>query len=114
MTVTLPTGPSGASLDEVTVRAVETLDISTLQAFWTQLTEAAARNPARLVVDLTDCRYLDAQAIRLLLDIHELLWVQRARLVLVGARPEVVRLLAIAGVLNVFTLERLVPEQVTG
>ena len=88
-----------------TVHVTDNLDVSTLHQFWARLQTAAAERPSRLVVDLSGCAYLDAQAIRLLLDVHQLLWVQEGRLILAGCRPETTRLLALAGVLKVFTLE---------
>ncbi len=97
---------------ELVLEVSDPLDISTLQQFWSDLRAAAARGPERLVVDLSQCPYLDAQAIRLLLDVHQLIWIQDGRLILRGAPPPVIRLLALAGVLNVFAVETALPEQV--
>lgn len=81
------------------------LDISTLARFREQLEAAAALRPARLVVDFAECRYLDAQAIRVLLDVHGWLWQRDGRLVLRGCNHDTSRLLALAGVRDVFTFE---------
>ena len=81
------------------------LDIATMPRFRQTLEEAVRTNPWRLVVDFAACRYLDAQAIRVLLDIHQELWCGDGRLVLRACNADVTRLLALAGVLNVFLLE---------
>jgi anti-anti-sigma factor len=81
------------------------LDISTLGRFREALEKAVSANPVRLVVDFSACRYLDAQAIRVLLDAHQQLWRLDSRLVLRACNPDTRRLLALAGVLNVFQLE---------
>lgn len=100
MTLMETTGPL-----EVVVPVPPDLDISTLHRFQDLLEEVQEGQPQRLVVDFADCRYLDAQAIRVLLDIHQQLWRRDGRLVLRGCNPETTRLLALAGVLNVFLHE---------
>lgn len=81
------------------------LDISMLPRFRDALEAALVDRPRRLVVDFGACRYLDAQAIRVLLDVHQALWQRDGRLVLRDCNADTTRLLALAGVLNVFLVE---------
>lgn len=106
-------GTLGLSLlPEVTLRVTEDLDISTLHALREQIGDALTLRPQRLIIDLHGCRYLDAQAITVLLDAHREMWRLEGRLVLRGCSPETLRLLAIAGVLSVFETEpRVVPTE---
>lgn len=111
MTVMATTSTCGQRCAQVVLQVTEALEAGSFQQFWSDLEAAAARRPERLVVDLSHCPYLDAQAIRLLLDIHQLIWTQDGRLVLLGARPPVIRLLELAGVLKVFIIENELAEQ---
>lgn len=113
MTVMATTSTYTQRCAQQVLQVTEALDAGSFQQFWSDLEAAAARRPERLVVDLSRCPYLDAQAIRLLLDIHQLIWIQDGRLVLRGARPPVTRLLELAGVTNVFVLENELAEQVS-
>lgn len=92
-------------LVEVVIPVPADLDISTLHGFEDRLREALAAQPTRLVVDFDECRYLDAQAIRVLLDVHQSLWRRDGRLVLRGCNADTMRLLTLAGVLDVFQVE---------
>lgn len=100
-----PTGPEPLQSEDVVVPIPADLDISTLGKFREALSEALSSRPSRLVVDFSACRYLDAQAIRVLLDAHQELWRRDGRLVLRACNADSTRLLALAGVLNVFQLE---------
>jgi anti-anti-sigma factor len=113
MMLTQPTS-SDLHTDQLTLEVTDPLDVSMLHQFWIELQDAAAHRPRRLVVDLSACVFLDAQAIRLLLDIHQLIWLQDGRLVLRGAQPAVTRLLGLAGVLKVFAFEDAAPLQAVG
>jgi anti-anti-sigma factor len=110
MTMLETAGPT-----ETVIAMPADLDISTLGRFREQLELAAADRPARLVIDFAACRYLDAQAILVLLDVHQQLWRADGRLVLRDCNPDTTRLLALAGVIDVFLLEhpRDVPKQET-
>lgn len=81
------------------------LDVSSLISLSEQLDDAMSLEPQRLVVDLSQCDYMDAQAIRVLLDGHRTMWLQGGRLLLRGVNPAALRLLSIAGVQDVFTFE---------
>lgn len=98
-----PTGQT--MLPEVELRLTDDLDISTLHLLREQMEDAISLRPHRLIIDLQACRYLDAQAITVLLEAHRGMWRIQGRLVLRGCSPETLRLLAIAGVLNVFETE---------
>jgi anti-anti-sigma factor len=60
--------------------------------------DAAALRPAHLVIDLTECEYLDATGIGLLLDIHRRTWQDGGRLSLRGMSPRLRRILELARV----------------
>jgi anti-anti-sigma factor len=62
------------------------------------LEDAVALRPAHLVIDLTDCEYLDATGIGLLLDVHRRVWQDGGRLSLRGMSPRLHRILEIARV----------------
>lgn len=81
------------------------LDIATLPRVRERLEDALTLRPEMLVVDLTDCPFLDAQAITLLLDVHRAAWRSGSRLVLRGCSSQCLRLLALAGVLDVFDID---------
>lgn len=84
---------------------VDSLDVSTLIRFSEQLEDAITLRPDRLVVDLAGCDYMDAQAIRVLMDTHRSLWLQGGRLTLRGVNPATMRLLTLAGVRDVFAID---------
>jgi anti-anti-sigma factor len=106
MTTMMPAPSAESVLPHVELRLSEDLDISTLPMFRDQLEDALSLRPERVVIDFSACRYLDAQAIRVLLDAHGTLWRSQGRLVLRDCSPETTRLLALAGVLNVFEIEQ--------
>lgn len=109
MTVTSPAALSAThdlpALPYVEVRLGEDLDIATLASLQDQLDDAVLLRPARLVIDFTACRYLDAQAIRLLVETHGALWREGGRLVLRDCSEDTLRLLSLAGVLEIFEVE---------
>jgi anti-anti-sigma factor len=97
-------------LPVIELLVVDSLDISTLMQFSEQLDDAITLRPERVVVDLSRCDYIDAQAIRVLMDTHRSLWLQGGRLTLRGVGASTMRLLALAGVRDVFTFEALVVQ----
>ena len=106
MTTVMPAPSAESVLPFVELRLADDLDISTLPMFRDQLEDALSLRPQRIVIDFSACRYLDAQAIRVLLDAHGAMWRSEGRLVLRDCSPETTRLLALAGVLNVFETVR--------
>lgn len=106
MTLTSPVAPLAheglPAVPLLEVRLQEDLDIAALASLQDQLDDAVLLRPARLVIDFSGCRYLDAQAIRVLVDTHRALWREGGRLVLKGCNEDALRLLALAGVLEVF------------
>jgi anti-anti-sigma factor len=62
------------------------------------LDDAVSLRPAHLIIDLSDCDYLDATGIDLLLDVHRRIWHDGGRLSLRGMSPRLHRILEIARV----------------
>ena len=62
------------------------------------LDDAVGLRPAHLVIDLTECEYLDATGIGLLLKVHRRVWQDGGRLSLRGMSPRLQRILEIARV----------------
>lgn len=94
--------PIRTPLIEVVVS--EELDISTLPRLRERLEDALSLAPDRLVVDLSGCAFLDAQAMTVLLDVHRQAWRAGGLLTLRGCSPQCLRLLSLAGLLGVFDL----------
>ena len=105
MTVQTLSPRTNSLLPVIEYVVVDSLDISTLIHFSEQLEEAVTLRPARVVVDLSTCDYIDAQAIRVLMDTHRSLWLQGGRLILRGVSVQTMRLLTLTGVRDVFTFE---------
>jgi anti-anti-sigma factor len=100
---------AAATVPSVEVFVDSDLNGTTLAQFHRQLVEAAGLLPERVVVDVTACSFISADALRVLLDAHTRLWRQGARLALRGCGAPVVRLLAAAGLRGVFDLEPALP-----
>jgi anti-anti-sigma factor len=66
------------------------------------LDDAVAVRPAHLVVDLTECEYLDTPGITLLLDVQKRISLDGGRMSLQGLSPVLRRILEIARVGPVF------------
>ena len=88
----------------VTLAVTGALDVTTLPRVREQLEQAAAGRPARLVVDLSACTFVDASALAVLLDVHRRLSRTGGVLTLRGACPRVLRLLSLTGLRRVFDL----------
>jgi anti-anti-sigma factor len=97
------TAPPGVHAT-VTVPVAGALDVTTLPRVREQLEQAAAGRPDRLVVDLSDCSFVDASALAVLLDLHRRLSRTGGVLTLSGVRPRVLRLLSLTGLRRVFDL----------
>ena len=70
-----------------------------------RLDAALAQKPARLVVDLSGCGFVDAGALGMLLDAHRRAARTGGVLVLRGCSARVLRLLSLTGLRRVFALE---------
>jgi anti-anti-sigma factor len=101
----LPPGVRSTSWTEIrTVVVRGALDVSTLARVSEQLDEAMAARPSRLVVDLSDCSFVDASALAVLLEAHRRTSRSGAVLTLCGCSPRVLRLLSLTGLRRVFDL----------
>ncbi len=87
-----------------TVVVTGALDVTTLPRVRDRLEQALAGRPDRLVVDLTDCTFVDASALALLLDVHRRASRIGIVLTLRGCCPRVLRLLSLTGLRRVFDL----------
>ena len=100
--VPAPTTPVDAA--PVTVTITGALDVATLPRVREQLEQVLAGRPARVVVDLSACTFVDASALALLLDVHRRLSRAGGVLTLRGSCPRVLRLLSLTGLRRVFDL----------
>lgn len=105
MTITDTAQHAETTLPLVEIFVDGELTAGTLGKFHRQLVEASTLSPDRVLVDLTRCRFFDADTIRVLLDAHTRLWRQGGRLALRGAGQPLMRLLATAGLSGVFDFE---------
>lgn len=80
------------------------LDVSSVGRVRETLHDALSVRPARLVVDLTACPFVDASALTMLLDVHRRAWRAGGLLTLRGCSPRVLRLLSLTGLRRVFDL----------
>ena len=103
--VLLAQGEGTLSRPAVVVVVVEgELDISSVARVRETLHDALSVRPARLVVDLSDCPFVDACALTMLLDVHRRAWRAGGVLTLRGCSPRVLRLLSLTGLGRVFDL----------
>lgn len=89
----------------IEVMVEDELDVGMLPRLRERLQESLSLRPEVLRVDLCDCSLLDSQALTLLLETHREAWKQGTRLVLRGCNAAGQRLLALAGLIDVFELE---------
>ena len=80
------------------------LDSSSVGRVREHLHDALSVRPERLVVDLTDCPFVDACALTMLLDVHRRAWRSGGVLSLRGCSPRVLRLLSLTGLRRVFDI----------
>lgn len=80
------------------IRVTTPLSAATAGDFDGLFEDAVALRPAHLVIDLSECEYLDATGIDLLLDIHRRTWQDGGQLSLRGMSPRLHRILEIARV----------------
>jgi len=88
--------------DEVVLRVPCELDVATLPRTRAQLDEVLAQRPARVVVDLSGCPFLDAAAMGVLLEAHRTTLRYGGELELRGCSARVLRLLSLTGLGRVF------------
>ena len=105
MTTFAPLHAATGSGDVVRVEVVGDLDLAAVPRMREQLHAVLAGKPARVVVDLTGCGFIDASALAMLLDVHRKAWRQGGVLTLRGCSPRVMRLLSLTGLRRVFDLE---------
>ena len=80
------------------------LDLSSVARVRSQVEDALAGRPERVVVDLSRCGFVDASALAMLLEAHRRLSRQGGVLTLHGCSPRVLRLLSLTGLRRVFDL----------
>ena len=95
-------GRSRPAVVEVVVEGE--LDAGSVSRVRDTLHDALAMRPARLVVDLSACPFVDACALTMLLDVHRRAWRAGGLLTLRGCSPRVLRLLSLTGLRRVFDL----------
>jgi len=100
--VPAPAPRSGSA--PLTLSVTGALDVTTLPRVREQLEQALAGRPGRLVVDLSDCTFVDASALAVLLDLHRRMCRRGGVLTLRGCCPRVLRLLSLTGLRRVFDL----------
>ena len=88
----------------LTVPVRGALDAHTVARVRETLDQAVSRRPPQLVVDLTDCPFVDASALAVLLETHRRLARSGSVLTLRGCSPRVLRLLSLTGLRRVFDL----------
>ncbi|NYH41728.1 anti-anti-sigma factor [Micromonospora jinlongensis] len=93
--MTTPVMPTRYTLPLVEVRVTE-LDLACLPEVGAMFDRLLTLRPAQVVLDLADCRHLDAAAIGLLLDLHRRLARADAVLTVRNPNPRVRRILRIA------------------
>ncbi len=98
-------GTAGAPLVEILV--TEPLDAAAASRLGRLLADAMTLHPGQLVVDLSDCPFVGAVALDVLLDTHRQLWRTGGRLVLRSPSPRLRRILEVARVDQVFHLSYL-------
>lgn len=98
-------GSADAQAAAVRVVAVRgDLDLATVEPVRARIEHALQARPDQLVVDLTDCGFIDATALGMLLDAHRSCARRGARLTLAGCSARVERLLSLTGLRGVFEL----------
>ena len=94
----MPHATDARTMPLLEIRVTTPLSAATAGDLDGLLDDAVQLRPAHLVIDLTDCEYLDATGIGLLLDVHRRIWHDGGRLSLQGMSPRLHRILEIARV----------------
>ncbi|SDZ15693.1 anti-anti-sigma factor [Micromonospora pattaloongensis] len=82
----------------VEVAITDDIDTAAVPALTATFTEILSLRPHRVVVDLAECRGLDAAGVGMLLDVHRRLWRDGALLTLRSPTPRLRRILDLARV----------------
>ena len=97
-------GDDAVDVGTVHVDVVGDLDLAAVPRMRDQLHAALVGKPDRLVVDLSQCGFVDASALAMLLEVHRRAWRYGGVLTLRGCSPRVLRLLSLTGLRRVFDL----------
>ena len=89
----------------VVVEVVGDLNLASTARVRETLHDALRVKPSRLVVDLSRCGFVDANALSMLVDVHRRAWRAGGVLTLRGCSPRVLRLLSLTGLRRVFEIE---------
>ncbi len=81
------------------------LDLRSTGRVRERIEDALAAHPAQLVVDLSQCTFVDASALAMLLEAHRRIARGGGVLTLRGCSPRVLRLLSLTGLRRVFDLD---------
>jgi len=82
------------------------IDYATLDLLQKELTEAAQGDAETVVVDLQDVTYIDSMGLGILVGAHKRLKAADRALVLRVANPEMIKLLALTGLDQLFAIEK--------
>ncbi|MGW5671947.1 STAS domain-containing protein [Micromonospora sp. NPDC003776] len=93
---TPPQSPPECAVPLVEVEITEELDLARLSEVAVVLDRVLALRPREVIIDLAECRQVDAAAIALLLDVHRRLARRRATLTLRNPNPRIHRILETA------------------
>lgn len=100
----LPVQSTTASGQPLVLEVVGALEHSSVARFSLDLDAALESRPARVVVDLSQCSFVDASALTVLLEGHRRACRYGGQLTLHGCSPRVLRLLSLTGLRGVFDL----------
>lgn len=96
------------STDAVIISVAGELDMYTAPAFELELASALAGSPRRVIVDLSECEFLDSSALAGLLRAREACQ-DKTRISLAGVDQNILKVFQITGLDKVFMIERAVP-----
>lgn len=91
--------------DAVVVRAAGEIDLHTAPLLDEPVREAVESSSPRVVVDLSQADYLDSTGLAVLVSAHKQLLAAGRSLVLRTSQPRVLRLLGLAGLTRLMTVE---------
>jgi anti-sigma B factor antagonist len=103
LTLTLANGNADGGEAVVTIGG--DLEYGTAGQLRSTLLELSQREPATVALDMSDVEFLDSTGISLLIQAKQRFDAQGARFVLRQPTPRVTRVLEIAGVVDLFTIE---------
>ncbi|NES13163.1 MULTISPECIES: STAS domain-containing protein [Micromonospora] len=91
-----PQSPPECAVPLVEVEITEELDLARLSEVAVVLDRVLALHPREVIVDMAECRHVDAAAIALLLDVHRRMARRRATLTVRNPNPRIHRILETA------------------